>query len=1806
MAVTLEEANAMVGKPQGLTIDQANAKIAPKVEPQGAGGAYIDDVLKTTKEVWHALYHPGQTAEQNIESTKQVAVGAAKAIGGGVLSLGELAAQGLHGVVSTIQGRGFTEGMESQADFQKKTSDVIGAITKINLAPEGQEQEAMNDLLALFPKAITAAGDTVFEKTGSAIAGAGTQAIGTLLMLKPSVAGKVVDTMKGKAIKDAATVSPETINALADHIAKDNKEIADKLKAVAEGAQDKPDGKLREAGEKSIKPRVRVVGETAEGKPRVRVMTPEQISSGMRDASRDAREGAMPAVEWGDKNDYNWESATEKVPLSSNEKIGWKSKAQILFEQGYMDKGEYNYSIFKLNEGKLSNVMMASQEKFNQKKTVKPTEIEDAKALAKHKWPSGTPIVPFKEGELDPSAAGPQQPIMASKEHQVAQEHLDKLFWSGDLSKAQHKTETLKLETEMHKAQGEVKPPDDDIDFGGLTEMPNTPVAKAGPETHEPSQIDEQPHPIEPALSTQLPPVKTDIQTAAQSRVVRAPSGEVINSRNLPVHSTKEGQANFLRWFGDSETVDYLGRPLVFYHSTPHDIKVWNQTYPGRIRNFLSFTTDRKFASSWGDSSSKVYPVYVRAKNIGDFRNPAHVKQVAEYYGISKDNPDLMNGTWSVWEEPNMWDQFGWEGTWMREGMSTPSINLAIRRDRSNVKSQKYNTGAYSEHEDPTMKQGEGAGDLQWRQFHDQVGPEVWAKLEEAFHAGVPLSTHEFLDILLKTDSPYKDIISHLRKHVEDVPIRPTMEDIVDRSGKQWPHNTPGLWDPVPREIHLRIDAQGPQRLQTALHEVVHAATSTFIHNNPFHPLTVELRRLHTIAIARAKDVISHAKIMGTPLKGTLEKIGSGRPYRGDYKGTDMFYGLTDLREFMAEAITRASFQRMLLHSEKFAKAWQTLRATTNRMIETIGKMFGLNKMKDTSLLGSIMDLTQRITEAQSTERRGMYEERPSPAEEDDPFNPKPKPGFHVAVGKIAGYADQAIKTFAPEALGPEAKTAGATIAKNIAKQMQSDSAHSHQAAARRSWWIKHPDMIRGFIEKAEKGERLKNPFMEKGRREYERQNKAIYLQDKAAGFTYDEREHYMAHIFEDGQKAIDVIRAKYGKKWGDPAFIKDRMWDMYEEAIKAGVRPKFTNPEDIMLARWHASDIARMRVDSLREMENFGVAKLMTKEDHAPPEYPATQWRSPNGDWYWVHNDAYSVMSNAFDSKSLWELKGLGGDVFRGAMGLKNRIVPIKLALSLFHPLHVATIDNATAMVRASKELLSGESNPIKWAGQMVSAALYGGKSGIPFSALYDNPHQGSRVLKLWQGKLKDHQVTDADRQALTYLFEGGLIPEMSAQFRTNSKRLFKDALDKQSAVVVFHAPFAALEATQGLMFDKWIPSLKIASYLKDVEAALKVDPSLIEDQNRRQQAFRRIAKSVDNRYGEMAYNTLFWNKMVKDLFVVNTLSLGWNLGFIREYGGGALDIGQFTRQGGKLQAIKEGKLDRPMFVLFYSAQALMYAGLMTWAFSGKPPQQPIDYIYPQTGGNDKDGKPNRANTMFYPREFYAVAKHIQAKGWFSGLSEAVLNKVAPMIGMARDGATGVNSMHQQIRDPNVSEFKQVEQTLVALWGEGKPISMMSAERGPGGAKGKILAYSGFGPAPKYATDTPTEGRIKALYDKTYAQQETPYMQAEKSKEAKAAKEAYMSGDAKYNDLMEAMKEKFDPDDKDPKFESKMTRAWNKEEGGETAPPAAKLFQRMIWQDQQRLLDEMTEEEREVYLPFSNKTYLRDNYEPPEKRKRH
>lgn len=798
-------------------------------------------------------------------------------------------------------------------------------------------------------------------------------------------------------------------------------------------------------------------------------------------------------------------------------------------------------------------------------------------------------------------------------------------------------------------------------------------------------------------------------------------------------------------------------------------------------------------------------------------------------------------------------------------------------------------------------------------------------------------------------------------------------------------------------------------------------------------------------------------------------------------------------------------------------------------------------------------------------------------------------PGVPVIKGKLTAYYDQAIRLVNPEALGKEARITAATLAHRIAEQMQKDSAFYHQAAKRRTFWNYRMEDAAKFIKGFEKGEKFTDPLLNQAAEAYRNWNKQLLEKELKLGISYEPVDNYLFHVFEDGDKVAAYMEKRYGPKWGDPKFSHDRSFNLYEEAVKAGFKPKYSNPEDIMLARQHASDAAETKVQTLNDLEQAGLARKVAKgETERPGDFPSVQWRSPNGDRFWVHEKANAVLHNAFDTQSLWNRSDIAGDAFRGAMFLKNAIVPIKLGLSLFHPIHVATIDNATGMVRASKELLAGKSTPGKFFTEMLSAAAYRG--------FLDNPKSGYRTLRAYQGKLGDAELTAADRQSLQYMAEGGLIPEMSVQFKTRAIQNFADALQQRSLTALWHAPFAALSLLQKPMFEIWIPSLKIASYLQDVKTAIKANPALLDNPQARLLAFRKLAKSVDNRYGEMAYNTLFWNKTVKDLAVANTLSLGWQMGFLREYGGGMMDIGQaVTKEGSVAKKAASGQLDRPLFVTFYTAQALAYGGLMTWALTGQAPASMLDYIYPKNGDKNAKGEDLRVNTMFYPREFAAIYKHMENQGVISGLGHLVASKSSGLVGLVNEWATGVNSFGQEIRDPEAPAYKKMEQTLATTLWELEPISLASMQKQNESGKNTAMSLLGFTPAPRYVAEPKTEAMIKSTYDKYYAGKQTPFERAQYSSDSKSLRNSYDKGDmAAYDKTLNQMVDKYQLT---PADQIKLTRSMMKESN-----PTITMFQRLTWQQQKTILDQMSPEERDVYLPHANKEHLRYLYEEPAK----
>lgn len=828
-------------------------------------------------------------------------------------------------------------------------------------------------------------------------------------------------------------------------------------------------------------------------------------------------------------------------------------------------------------------------------------------------------------------------------------------------------------------------------------------------------------------------------------------------------------------------------------------------------------------------------------------------------------------------------------------------------------------------------------------------------------------------------------------------------------------------------------------------------------------------------------------------------------------------------------------------------------------------------------------------------------------------------PGGRFIRGKITAWWNEILRTVNPEGLGQQAKTSAAVTANRIAESMNRDAANHGQAAARIDFWQRlTPKQILDFMRDFEAGNRMSDPVLERAAENIRQRNREVYTQDQRNGIEYDPIDNYLYHIFEEGDAVAAHFQQRYGRQWGDPAFTRDRIFDFYQEAIDAGFTPKFKNPEEIMLAREHASDIAQMRVQILRDLEQYGLAQRTDNAARPPTDGEFVYRRSPSGQGYWVDATADVVLHNAFETRSLWNMQGIAGDAFRGAMFLKNTTVPIKLALSLFHPLHVATIDNATGMVRASKSLLSGTISPLKWFKEMLEAAVYKDLGKETFGSLpgIDLAGSGNHILRAYQGKIDPRTLGPVDLMSLEYMAEGGMIPEMSVQYKIGAIDKFRTAIRevraeyssgrgglgraaKPAGKSAWYLPFAIIESLQRPMFQVWIPSLKIASYLKDVRTAIKNDPMLVADRQRRIETFRKLAKSVDNRYGEMAYNTLFWNRTVKDLAVANTLSLGWNLGFIREYGGAVMDIGQsVTRQGSLSRKAKQGMLDRPLFVSFYTIQSLLYGGLLTWAFTGKAPEDLMDYIYPKNGNKTPSGEDERMTTMFYAREFAAISKHIEHEGAVSGLSHLAANKASGVIGIVNQWRTGVNWMDQEIRDPNSEWHQQLRDTLKATLLDLEPISVKSARESEMTGKDVALSVAGFSKAPRYVSQSDTEAAISQLYRKYYAPKQTPYEAALVSTDRRQLAKYFDEGKVdKYGELLDEMMTKYDLT-----AEEQGRLARNIMKRGSDYNPYLSMFERLTWQQQKRLLDEMSEEERAEYLPRSNRQHLRYTYEEPAK----
>jgi len=814
--------------------------------------------------------------------------------------------------------------------------------------------------------------------------------------------------------------------------------------------------------------------------------------------------------------------------------------------------------------------------------------------------------------------------------------------------------------------------------------------------------------------------------------------------------------------------------------------------------------------------------------------------------------------------------------------------------------------------------------------------------------------------------------------------------------------------------------------------------------------------------------------------------------------------------------------------------------------------------------------------------------------------------------GRFSRQLSNALKRhLAPETISDEALRAGPRFAEYNAATQQGKDAFVKKLDNDFKAWNKIPEKQRlRFFKNFETGDfSAMTPFEREQAELFKPLMDWAYDAEKRWGSKAEYRENYMAHMWENPKAVADwfekqsYIPEGLGPKW----FQEARTFDYIFQGIAAGFKLRTTNPAELVTKRLMASIDMQERMRLLHDLRDvYGLAAMT---EGAPEDLQGTGWRpvnAPDKKQWLLHPDILPVWDNVIAQTGWWASQTGVGTAFRGWMALKNLWVPIKLSISGFHPIHVCGIAWASDVARAQQDAYAAL-NALR-AGDAGKAAELAGMAGKDFLRSFSlrSSKEARAARQAWE--VPANERTPDQNALVERMTEGGFVPQLTEELRLNAERAFDAALqdfkrDMMDPDNLWKLPYYGskrlleLEPLRHFFFEKWIPAMKTTAYLLDDAAMAARHPEIYDDPVQRKAARRAVAEQNEDRFGEMFYKNLFWNKKLRDGLMAAYLSLGWQTGFIRQHLGAPVSIGlrvaekmagEEASETRKTIRAAENKVN---FWPTYILGGMMMALLLQYFRTGETPPlddlTSMDWQSPRIGGFNPDGTPRRVTTMWYNREYVAWVKHMEEMG--GGIGGALsgtlgMNWNKMMLEPLYEIWTGEDYFRNEIRSPNAGFARKALQTAGAILGEqGKPISinnLIQAQRGSEHPTfDAALSLLGFGPAPPYTSRTATQNRIAYLYRKRN-DGSRPLSDVEAADARRGAIADYLS--AKANNDSEGMSRALAQ-------VSQLSAQTGKAIKIPVLSSDITMFRRLPESDQLAILDDAPDQEARKYLPYAN-----------------
>lgn len=585
--------------------------------------------------------------------------------------------------------------------------------------------------------------------------------------------------------------------------------------------------------------------------------------------------------------------------------------------------------------------------------------------------------------------------------------------------------------------------------------------------------------------------------------------------------------------------------------------------------------------------------------------------------------------------------------------------------------------------------------------------------------------------------------------------------------------------------------------------------------------------------------------------------------------------------------------------------------------------------------------------------------------------------------------------------------------------------------------------------------------------------------------------QDYYTHIWKE--KPGQVLGAI--SKQGSGRNFKARSLPTIEDGIKAGLTPKYENPIESTMA--YSQNMAKYVAthDMLGELKTQGYAKwygpgsknipqgwvpldgIMTKKTSTIPASATAPARGRAIQLYGPPEVAR--VFNNFISKGLDQ--GDAAPFYQAARTAANGMTQLKLGLSTYHLGTMANESMISDYARAFRSASRGEF------GQAAKAFVKAPTAPVT---------SYQRGMKM-QRELLDKAMPDAMSKKVNDAFvRSGQTLRMDPFYRTRASGSFYNAFHKgtlgreikDAASKIYKG--TAWEKTKGVadltanviqttaapLFEHYIPAVKRGAFASEMEDFLKANPNASQEMIDREAV--KAADSIDNRFGELNQDNLFWSKKMKQAAQLALLAPTWDLGTVREIGGGLKDL---MKDAPKI-AKGEGISRRTAYVAGLAFNTALMSSIYQYLKTGKAPDSAQDLMAPKTGGTDAaSGAPERASTPGYQKDVFAFGydfpNHV--------LDEAA-NKLNPALSTAAQLSQNKDYRGLPIMRPEgVAPIPGEHGLSDYLFDQFLPISVGQFRQGAkkGSNIGTAERSLSVRPAPAYLTDPQRVEDLKTKY---------------------------------------------------------------------------------------------------------------------------